>query len=129
MSGRGRHRVQQPRDHVRYRDTVSPTTPPPGTVLDLRTTTSQKCEAVPRRARIQGSWTIVSLNSRLESNRGKEEEEENHEHLSHIGVGTSLPPRFPPCHSICEGLVRFGWYCLRRMFKRHATKSEISYER
>ena len=26
-----------------------------GTVLDLRTTTSQKCEAVPRRARIQGS--------------------------------------------------------------------------
>ena len=26
-----------------------------GTVLDLRTTTSQECEAVPRRARIQGA--------------------------------------------------------------------------
>ena len=28
---------------------------PFGTVLDLRTTTSQKCVAVPRRARIEGS--------------------------------------------------------------------------
>ena len=26
-----------------------------GTVLNLRTTTSQKCEAVPRRARIKGA--------------------------------------------------------------------------
>jgi hypothetical protein len=43
---------------------------PFGTVLVLRTTTtSQKCEAVPRRARISGSWTFVSLNSRLESNK------------------------------------------------------------
>jgi len=40
-----------------------------GTVLKLRTTTSQKCAAIPRRARIQGSWTCVSLNSRLESNK------------------------------------------------------------
>ena len=31
---------------------------PIGTVLNLRTTTSQKCAAVPRRARIQGSWTL-----------------------------------------------------------------------
>ena len=43
-----------------------------GTDLDLRTTTSQNCEAVPRRARIQGSWTFVSLNYRLESNREEE---------------------------------------------------------
>ena len=40
------------------------------------TTTSQKCEAVPRRARIDGSQTFVSLNSRLDSN--EEEEEEVH---------------------------------------------------
>ena len=38
----------------------------------MRAATSQKCEAVPRRARVQGSSTSVSLNSRLE----KEEEEE-----------------------------------------------------
>ena len=34
-----------------------------------RTTTSQKCAAVPRRARIEGSQTFVSFNSRLESNK------------------------------------------------------------
>ena len=39
--------------------------------LDLGTT-SQKCEAVSRKARIRGSWTLVSLNSRLESNQEKE---------------------------------------------------------
>ena len=31
------------------------------------TSASQKSAAVPRRARVQGSWTFVSLNSRLES--------------------------------------------------------------
>ena len=45
------------------------------TVLDLRTPDSRKCEAVPRRARIEGAKTLVSLNSRLEINR--EEEEKN----------------------------------------------------
>ena len=35
-------------------------------------TTQHKCAVVPRRARILGSWTFVSLNSRLE--RNKEEE-------------------------------------------------------
>jgi hypothetical protein len=34
---------------------------------------------VPRRARIQGSQTCVSLNSRLESNNEQEEEEEKEE--------------------------------------------------
>jgi len=43
------------------------------TVLELRTTTLQKCEAVPRRARFQGSY-CVSLNSRLEINKEKEKE-------------------------------------------------------
>ena len=42
---------------------------PFGIVLDLRTTTSQKCVAVPRRARIQGSYNCVPLNSRPESNK------------------------------------------------------------
>ena len=31
----------------------------------------QKSEAVPRRARIEGSYTCVSLNPRLESNRAE----------------------------------------------------------
>ena len=35
--------------------------------LQVRTTTSQKCEAVPRRARIQGSYNCVSLSSRVDS--------------------------------------------------------------
>ena len=41
------------------------------TVLDLRTPDSRKCEAVPRRARIEGAKTFVLLDSRLE--RDKEE--------------------------------------------------------
>jgi hypothetical protein len=40
---------------------------PFGSLLDLKITASQNCEAVPRRPRIQGSWIVVSLNSRLES--------------------------------------------------------------
>ena len=48
---------------------------PIGTLLNLRTTTtSQKCEAVPRRARISGSETLESLNSRLESNEAEKAE-------------------------------------------------------
>ena len=34
-------------------------------VLNLRTTTLYRYAAVPRRARIEGSYTFVSLNSRL----------------------------------------------------------------
>ena len=41
---------------------------PFGTVINLRTTSSQNYEAVARKARILGSQTFVSLNSRLESN-------------------------------------------------------------
>jgi len=37
-------------------------------VLNLRTTTSQNCEAAPRRARIYGSQTFVPFNSRRENN-------------------------------------------------------------
>ena len=44
-----------------------------GWVVNLRATTSQKCEAVLRRAGIQGPQTCVSLNSRLESNDGEED--------------------------------------------------------
>jgi len=33
------------------------------------------CEAVSRRDRVQGSWTCLSLTSRLESNKEEEEEE------------------------------------------------------
>ena len=39
---------------------------------DFRTTTSQEREAVPRKTRIQGSLTFVSLHSRLESDRIEE---------------------------------------------------------
>ena len=47
---------------------TSPQLAPPS-CLNLSTTSSQKFQAVPRRARIQGSETWVSLNSRLESNK------------------------------------------------------------
>ena len=39
--------------------------------VNVRTTTAQKCELVPNRAGSQGSETFVSLNSRLESNKGR----------------------------------------------------------
>ena len=59
---------------TREHNTLSRVTSPESyTVLNLRTTPSQKCAAVPRRARIQGSYTLVSLNSRLESERKEEE--------------------------------------------------------
>ena len=45
---------------------------PIGTALNLRTTALHKCAVVPRRARIQGAQTCVSLNSRLESNKEEE---------------------------------------------------------
>jgi len=44
-------------------------------VLNLRTTTTQKCAAVLRRARIWGSSTFVSLDSRLESSKEEEEDQ------------------------------------------------------
>ena len=53
-----------------------------GTAFDLGTTTLQKCAALPRRTRIQGSWTYVSLNFRLE--RTKEEDEEEQENIMQI---------------------------------------------
>ena len=40
--------------------------------LYSRTITSHKCAAVPRRARIEGSYTFASLNSRLETNEEEE---------------------------------------------------------
>ena len=43
--------------------------------VNSRTTTWQKCDAVPRRARIYGSYDGVSLNSRLQSNKEEEVEE------------------------------------------------------
>ena len=43
--------------------------PPP---RQVRTTTSQNWEAVSRRARTQASYTLVSLDSRLESNEEEE---------------------------------------------------------
>jgi len=42
---------------------------PFGTVLDFKTPTSPKCEAFPRRARVQGSHNFVFLSSRLGSNK------------------------------------------------------------
>ena len=44
-------------------------------------TTSQKCEVVPRPARTKGSQTFVSLDSRLESNEEEQEEEAPHPQL------------------------------------------------
>ena len=44
-------------------------------VLDLRTTTLQKCDAVPRRADISGSQICMSLNSRLESDEERRQKQ------------------------------------------------------
>ena len=55
------------------------------TALKLRTTHSQKCAALPRRARIQGSYTFASLNSRLESNKKKKK----------------IPPFAAACGHVC----------------------------
>ena len=60
---------------------------PFGTVLGFRTTPSQKFKAVPRMARISGSCTFVSLNSRLESNT-----EEEKKHAKHPGVAHPILP-------------------------------------
>ena len=54
------------------------------------TTRDMPREAVPRRARIQGSQTFVSPNSRLESNKEEEEEEEEEE-----GRAPATPPPHP----------------------------------
>ena len=74
------------------------------TQRDLRRSTSQKCAAVPRSARIQGSLTFVSLNSRLASNEevslnsrlesNKEEEEGSHHHTADLKrhlLNTGIP--------------------------------------
>ena len=54
--------------------------------------TSLKYDAVPRRARIHGSYTFVSLNSRLESNKegGKEEKKRR---LEIWGLGSGIKRR------------------------------------
>jgi hypothetical protein len=41
---------------------------------NLRTTNSRECAVGSRRARIQGSWAFVSLNSRLESDTKEKKE-------------------------------------------------------
>ena len=49
--------------------------------LNVRTTALQKCEAVPRRARIQGSLTFLSVSSRLETYKEEEEIKKKEEDL------------------------------------------------
>ena len=60
---------------------------------DLRTTASQKCEAVSRRARISGSKTFVSLNSSIESN--DEQEGDGTFRCDWGGTLVSSPPVHP----------------------------------
>ena len=54
--------------------------------------TSQKCAGVQRRARIQGSWTLVSLNSRLEINKSEEGSG-----CARIFTGVRFPLNLPSC--------------------------------
>ena len=70
-------------------------------VHDLRTITSQKCEAVPKKARIQGSYTCLSLNFRLDSN--KEDQEGN---LFHCVLDADQGSRV--CHALPPEGLRFG---------------------
>ena len=60
-----------------------------GAILNLRTTTSQKCAAVSRRACIQSSQTLVSPNCRLKSN--EEETEDSKEKTRGAGGGEGPP--------------------------------------
>jgi hypothetical protein len=62
-----RTKMKRSAKHAMWSRTDSLRIVPFGTVLDFRTTTSQNCEAVSRRARIQGAETFVSLNSSFES--------------------------------------------------------------
>ena len=55
-------------------DAVRPETLPSEFSIET-SPTSQKCAGVPRRARIQGSYTFVSLKSRLGSNEEAEKEQ------------------------------------------------------
>jgi len=90
-----RRRVTRESPKLCFRSAKRRRVTPPGSslsiVLNLRTTTSQKCEAVPRRARIQGSWNFESLNSRLESN--KEEKKSGSRCVIHPPTLTERPNR------------------------------------
>jgi len=68
----------------------------------ISTTTSQKCAAVPRRARIQGSKTCISLNYRLESK--KEERRTIRQSCPESG----LRPFSGECHFRCSHFARRG---------------------
>ena len=60
-----------------------------------RTTPLHKCPVVPRQARIQDSWTFLSLNSRRESNTDAEEtyhEISTQLHVPRIRLLLILPP-------------------------------------
>ena len=60
---------------------------------------SQKCEAVPRRARNQGSITFVLLNSRMKSDREEEEE-------GSASLATSFSSRIKVCQYIDVSLCK-----------------------
>ena len=60
-------------------------------VLNSRTAASQKCGAVPRRARMQGLQIVVSLNSRLESRQ-----EEGGAGQRSLARSSCLSRRLPP---------------------------------
>jgi len=51
-----------------------------------------ECAAVPRRARIQGAWTCVSLNSKLASNKEAEVIKKK-EKKKKEGVGRGVPAK------------------------------------
>ena len=81
---------------------------PIGTVLNLRRSTSQKCEAGPRRACIQGAETCVSLKSRLESNREEEDKVPvgtdriiGNRHLRYRGT-SPIRKRPPPLRTVLD---------------------------
>ena len=72
------------------------------------------CAAVPRRARIQGAWPCVSLNSRLESN----EEEETWPCVK------KRPQVLSPLHTWRATVEEENWLCVQR--KRKSSSSSKS---
>ena len=86
-----------------------------GRVTNLKTTTLHKCAAVPRQARIYGSKTFVSLNSRFESNEeeGKKELSGRKQTYGMIGDGHEVKLSrcqifFPGVKTTCAGVKTCG---------------------
>ena len=75
---------------------------------NLRTTAQQKCGAVPRRARIEGSKIVVSLNAKLESNREEGGTRTSAAIAAHAGYGSARRQKSFGCQGAYRGTSLIG---------------------